>query len=136
MIEEFRYDELNRPVLTVTLSYRGKQVDCLAIVDSGADYCSFPLAVMKQLGIHNNPLAVSEACVHSVGSNVGVYIHPVELAISEFPPTKIHAHFTAELNRWIHGQQYVGLLGQDGFFSNFKVMFDRTHGFFAIEDPQ
>src|SRR5260221_14059390 len=40
-----------RPILQLTIVNGAKQISCYAILDSGADFCTFPLSFAIQLGL-------------------------------------------------------------------------------------
>jgi hypothetical protein len=115
----------------VTLINGQSTFSCYAIVDSGADYCAFPLPFVSPLGL--DPLhAAVDQCVGVGGYGVPTYFWDVVIHLigtEESFPTKVG--FTEGLNHL-----GMGLLGQEGFFNRFQVSFDLCRsGLFHIEVP-
>ena len=97
------------------LFYRGKYDDVRCLVDSGADECVFASSVARSLGID---IESGEPRIYYPvgGSSFTGYIHHVGLQILGFDERiEIEAGF-AERNKF-------SLLGQDGFFDNYEVVF-------------
>jgi hypothetical protein len=119
-----------RPMLALALVYGSRRISCYALVDSGADHCAFPLSFAFALGI--NPFSGPSLLSAGLGSNaIPMYFWDVVIdlqGITRFP-TRIG--FTEGLN-----QCGIGLLGQDGFFNNFRVTFNlNRNATFEIEVP-
>ena len=72
-----------RPRIRIRLTYRGRFVDLLALIDSGADDCLFPLGLANRLGLKPRP--------ENVGRYVG--IGPGEI-------TAIFDTITLEVGDW------------------------------------
>jgi hypothetical protein len=124
--------DLQRPVLTVLLRKNGKAVTSLSLIDSGADFCMFPASTAKLLGIS---LPTKRKLVFSgtAGTPQIAYFERVEAKIwngneSEAPITfELNAGFCESLEHL-----GMGLLGQDGFFSQFSVAFDLPSRLFHV----
>jgi len=100
----------------------GLSLRCLVWPDSGADHCVFPLTFTKTLVL--DPLAMPMHTTGGVGNSANVtYYGDVQIKISggNSPTISFNAFagFTAGTDA-----QGTGLLGQSGFFENFRVMFD------------
>jgi len=117
-----------RPFLIVKLRNRQNELNCLAIVDSGADHCVFPRSFMQPLGL--DALTAPVDMTSGVGSN-SVPTHycnvTIDLGVTNF---QVYPGFTAGMDQ--HG---LGLLGQQGFFDKFKITFDYVGGLFVLETP-
>jgi hypothetical protein len=119
---------IKRPFLVAKLRNQQNELNCFAIVDSGADHCVFPRSFMQPLGL--DPLIAPVDMTSGLGSN-SVPTHysnvTLDLGIMNF---QVYAGFTAGMDQ--HG---IGLLGQQGFFDKFKISFDYTNAQFVLEIP-
>jgi hypothetical protein len=98
-------------------------------VDSGADYCTFPLSFAKALGF--DLLAKQPGEIAGVGnSKVEVFYWDVEIDFPGVTKFRAFVGFTNGLEA-----QGFGLLGQTGFFDRFKTIFDHSSKFFHVEIP-
>jgi hypothetical protein len=118
--------EVFRPVINVILENDGHfsgMIPCL--VDSGADWCMFPLEMLEQLGIDHNDLGFDYS--HGFAAENPIYFTTVRLHNMELGFWDIEAGFTAFLN----GESF-GMVGHTGFFDRCKVLFDRPRLNFEI----
>jgi hypothetical protein len=116
-----------RPVITVQLSGQSR-LNCLCIIDSGADHCVFPLSFALQLGF--NPLGATQVMTGGVGSAaVPMYFWKIKMDLGPVQKETM-VGFTEDMN-----SKGIGLLGQHGFFEYFKVQFDLPSKLFWIEVP-
>ena len=110
---------VHRPVVAVTLVNGQKKFSCYAILDTGADYCAFPLPFAFPLDL--DPLVAVADQSMGVGSyGVPTYFWDLVIQLRGTQlvfPAKVG--FTEGLNTW-----GLGLLGQDGFFNRYSVNFD------------
>jgi len=111
-----------RPVLNVILKYKNKTRTTPALVDSGADKCIFPTPVGELIGLD----------VHSVepeysggidAIKVPVYCHDITIVIRN-NPINVRCGFIDKLP--------IGLLGQEGFFDQYKITFFYKEKYFDI----
>jgi hypothetical protein len=114
-------------VLLTTLTFGDQKATCHSIVDSGADCCLFPLYLLRKLRLNaeNMPLE------HSSGvgdARVPMRFAHLTIEIPGFARFPARVGFTAGLDAWS-----LGVLGQIGFFENFRVFFDYSAGYFNIE---
>jgi hypothetical protein len=103
------------PLLDVRLFYRGNYDDVRCLVDSGADECLFNSSIAENLGIE---LEEGEPRTYYPvgGEPFKGFIHRIELQILGFDERiEIEAGFTDSTN--------LSLLGQEGFFDNYEVIF-------------
>jgi hypothetical protein len=108
---------IKRPMLQVTLSNGSMHQQIVCLVDSGADECLFHASIGRSLGIdlENGTRKVFDG----IAGSIEAYMHPVEIQIQDFPErVQIEAAFTD--SDGVHA-----ILGQAGFFENFKICFER-----------
>ncbi len=118
---KFRYKKLRqgllRPIIPVGVSYRGKTITQEVLIDSGADICIFDAEIGEAIGID-----IESGEVHEVGGVTGekqpYFSHVVTMTVGGWPYT-IEVGFSRHLAKMGHG-----LVGQKGFFEQFKVQFD------------
>jgi hypothetical protein len=121
-----------RPVLPIALSKNGNQIISYAIVDSGADTCIFPASIALQLAI-----TVPNQRTHVFSGTADgpqiAYFDSIRATIwngdrNENPISfDLYAGFCGSLEH-----VGLGLLGQQGFFSIFKVSFSQRGAFFEV----
>jgi hypothetical protein len=119
---------IKRPILHVTLQRGTRSVNALAIVDSGADECVFPASLGTALGVpipNPNVYVFSgttdqpqNAYFDNIHVHVWKHVTPGEIAFS----FDLYAGFCDTLEH-----VGLGLLGQNGFFSRYKVTIDHTN---------
>jgi hypothetical protein len=105
-----------RPVIPVNLSIGKETIQSSALIDSGADQCTFPGRVAKDLGLkieRGSPRIFS-----GIGGSVLAYRHVTLLTVTDVR-IAVEVYYS---HQWDH--MPFGLLGQEGFFSRFKVNFD------------
>ena len=112
--------------LPISPSYRSKRQNVYALVDSGADICLFHSSIGRLLGIDvTSGLARP---ISGIAGGTTAYMHSIEVEVQGIPnKVQIYAGFT-------DSTQVEALLGQDGFFDNFKVgPFERYRWEFEVE---
>ena len=92
---------------------RTKRLECL--VDSGSSRCLFHASIGQAMGLDVRTGLLDQALGIS-GRTTDTYLHAVMLYIPG-GPVKVSAGFSYEL-------PLAGLLGMDGFFEHFRVVFD------------
>lgn len=118
---------ISRPYLRVRLFYGSGHKDVLSLVDSGADYCLFHSSVADELGIDLRTGWPKEFGGIAAGEPVQAYVHAVQMQIEGFTErVEIEAAFADP-------DAIGGLLGQAGFFDNYKVTIERYKGRFQVE---
>jgi hypothetical protein len=126
----------HRPVLLVELiAANGNTFHCMAVVDSGADHCSFPLAFALALGL--DPLQMKKQDSAGVGGTAVAHHENVKIKIgftangnnlsTEF---EVYACFMASMDAL-----GIGLLGQSGFFDKYPTGFVHAQKIFSIDIP-
>lgn len=108
-----------------------QRFSCVAVVDSGADHCVFPLAFASALGL--DPLAMKMQMTGGVGNQANAtYFAPLKIELPLGSGTSLTfealAGFTAGLDAI-----GMGLLGQTGFFEAFTVTFSHRSKLFILE---
>jgi hypothetical protein len=113
---------VTRPVIPVTLCRGTKKVKYEVLVDSGADFCLFHAEIGELLGIDITKGKAKE--VFGVGGKASLYyVHKITIEVGGWPYT-IEAGFMPDVS----GRSIPhGLVGQQGFFEYFKVIFDKSH---------
>ena len=126
----------HRPYVPVTLSWGGEEISCYAVLDTGADGCTFPLAYANRLGL--DPAKMVMERTNGVTGSGKVYYADVdiEIALNETKgedarravlEVQTRVGFTSGLNAF-----GFGALGQMGFFERYPVTFNRPDGTFTI----
>ena len=120
---KFDYVEINsqiaRPLIIVKISFEQKFLVTEALIDSGSDYCIFPIEAAQALHI---PIKKAKM-THVTGFLEGkakLFLFPIKLAIGKYS-IEIVAGFAQGMGRYA-----PCTLGQKGFFDNFKVCFDKS----------
>lgn len=125
--------QIKRPVLRLTLERGNRSVVALAIVDSGADECIFPASQGLALGVpipNPNVLVFSgtanqpqNAYFGNIRAHIWSFANPAQVVFS----FDFYAGFCETLEH-----VGLGLLGQNGFFSRYKVLIDHANSCLEI----
>lgn len=109
-----------RPRIHVRLFHKDRFIDLLALVDSGADDCIFPIEVATELGL---PLKIENTNQYAgIGSgHISAAFTRVQFAIPGEPAFPLYAGFS-------DGPSVVPILGQAGFFDRVDVTFRKRKG--------
>ena len=108
---------VKRPMLQVTLFNGTKHQQIVSLADSGADECVFHASIGRSLGIDLE--SGTRIVLDGIAGSIEAYMHPIEIQIQDFSErVKIEAAFTE--SDGVHA-----ILGQAGFFENFKICFER-----------
>lgn len=108
--------EIWRPTIPVRLTYLNKTYGCIALVDSGADFCIFHAVIGELLNI--NIKSGKTSPLHGATSGIGkVYYHNISIDVGGWSVNS-YIGFSYDLT------YPFPLLGQVGFFDRFKVSFD------------
>lgn len=109
-----------RPIIPITIFHGDKSIDTLALIDSGADFCVFHKDIADLLGIDLSKLkkfpfsGINPSPTDPQGSFVDV-----ELTIQGRKTIKTAVVFSGDISN-----NGYAILGQQGFFNNYKVCFD------------
>ena len=113
------------PIIPISVTTPKKSVMIDALVDSGADHCIFPGMLGVALGIDVNK--GPKQLISGLGGRViEARFHSIQL--------KLGRHLVGVCAGFSFDTIGVtGLLGQKGFFDNFKVIFDRSSQFIIVK---
>lgn len=115
----------HRPYLIVRLQNGNRHRDVIALVDSGADVCLFHSDIGRMLGIEIE--RAPELAFQGVsGVREVAYIHRVDLVVRGLSSITLDVGFT---NSMAVG---TGLLGQRGFFEQFRIGFQLERRSFEV----
>ncbi len=99
----------------------------MALVDSGADYCLFNIEYAKQIGINlDDCLKMDFTGISGLDKKMTAYIAEVGIKI-KYLEDKINI-----LVGFVESDSVNALLGQEGFFDNYRVKFEKDHNIFEI----
>lgn len=108
--------EVWRPAVPITICHKTQEFGYLALVDSGADSCIFHGYIGEMIGLSVRSGKITP--LYGVTSGKGeVFYHRVELVIAGWK-FKTKVGFSYDL------QYPLGILGQQGFFEFFSIVFD------------
>jgi len=111
---------VSRPVVQVVLSRESLDSQILfAIIDSGADYCTFSYEIGEALRIEL--FSGENIRMTSLGGPVNGYLHSVEMEViteEDEPPWKFSTKVV-----FLDGTIPRNILGRDGFFEYAKIGF-------------
>jgi hypothetical protein len=112
----------HRPLLIAELiAQNGSSFKCIAIVDSGADHCVFPLAFAPALGLDS--LNMKMQMTGGVGNTANAtYYETIKIVGSRPGAPNVTLEFET-LVGFTAGMDAIGwgLLGQSGFFEKFPT---------------
>ncbi len=106
-----------KPIIPIEIRYQGKAIIYEVLIDSGADLCIFDAEIGDILGID-----VIKGRPEKVGGITGVmqtyYVHRVTIVVE-------HRTFQTEVGFLPNMPKFsYGIVGQMGFFDQFKVTFN------------
>ncbi|MEK7475405.1 MAG: aspartyl protease family protein [Candidatus Coatesbacteria bacterium] len=113
-----------RPYLLIRASSPtpGKTVDALALIDTGADECSFPVELAAQLG-HTIDKGKPKTVLTGAGPTT-VYSHSASISFDGFTVADAIIDFNPRLR--------IPLLGVKSFLSNFVLTVDYPAKTFSL----
>ena len=112
-----------RPIIPVSLQYRNKSIHYEALIDTGADFCIFPIELAKVLGINFIPNRI--VYFSGVGSQpLKGFTADVILRIGEVNVSTKIVFAESGTTR---------ILGQQGFFDHFDVKLSHQKQVIEIE---
>jgi len=114
-----------RPVIPIKLWLDNRGITFDALVDSGADECTFPGWIADTLG--HNFYKGKQKIFSGIGGSVLAYLHKTHLILNgiELVADVYYSH------EW--DDMPFGLLGQTGFFSHFEVYFNYREKEISLE---
>jgi hypothetical protein len=115
-----RYSEsVLRPVIPITLHHDAAVADYTVLIDSGADINVFAYELAEYLGI-DVQTGEARTFVGVSGRPEEFFLHPIKLEVGN-QVIPVEAGFARSMD-----QKPYGIVGQRGFFDQFRVMFDLT----------
>lgn len=108
-----------RPVIPIKLISNKTAITFDALIDSGADECTFPGWLAKSLGF--NVYRGKQKIFSGIGGSVLAYLHKTHLQLNGFE-FMVDVYYSHEWD-----DMPFGLLGQAGFFSHFDINFGYTN---------
>lgn len=116
----------HRPMVMVRV-FAGKVRDVPMLLDSGADYCMFPMLWAPVLGIDLSQ--VPPESVLGVGGQARTYFHDVDF---EFLGQRVSGARVG----FVEGYTWLPLLGRDPLFNRFQFAFRQSRlEFYAADHP-
>jgi len=112
------------PIIPVTIVFGVNEVVTDALVDSGANISIFRQEISECLGLEIE--SGEETLLQGLGGRVIGYIHEVKIKIEQvsFPCKVVFSReFTVGIN----------ILGRQGFFQEFKIIFDERNREIILE---
>ena len=124
---EFRYFTLrgrHYPFMPIRLHYQDRNVKTYALVDSGSTISVFRNEIAEDLTIiiQNG----KEQMLQSASGLIKVYVHTLTVDI-DGKRFEMKIGFSNEL------VSSFNILGRDGFFDRFRIVFDETHRKISLE---
>ena len=114
-----------RPYIQVKLTGSKDYRIGYALIDSGADRCLFNIEIAEKLGL-DLVEAPEELFSGIEGGSLKVKLHKVKIQIVGMgEEIEVTAGF-------VKSSGVTAILGQDGFFDNFRIKFERDHGIVEI----
>ena len=119
-----------RPIIPISLKYNKKELNYLALLDSGADFNILHGEIAKILGIDLTKLKSIKFQGIKEGSEGIGYITEIEVGINHaFHKTMVV--FSNDIS-----ENGYGILGQQGFFNNYKAHFLYRDREVVLEDEE
>lgn len=127
-----RYDyvqitpKISRPLIPIKISNNNKFLLTEALIDSGSDYCIFPIEFADVLNV---PIKKAKATILTgfLKGKANLYLHPINLAIDNYS-FEIVAGIAENISSYA-----PSTLGQNGFFDNFEVCFDKPRHSISLD---
>ena len=126
-VQHARGEMTLRPLLPITLSYRGKSANVVGLLDTGADVNVLPY----QIGIVLGAVWSEHTTAIELSGNLANYPARgiiITATVSQFAPVRLAL-------AWTQAEHVPLLLGQVNFFMEFNVCFYRAQGIFEMH-PQ
>lgn len=112
-----RREFLMKPIIPVTLLHKNTFIRVEALIDSGADFTLFHKEIGDALGLKWESGEPHEF-IGVTGKKGTAYFHTLHLKIGRWSK-HIMCAFSDDL-----GEENYCILGQEGFFEYFKILFD------------
>jgi hypothetical protein len=118
----------HRPLVFATIKASGgSSTRCIAMPDSGADACLFPLSLARLLKL--DIFSLPRGLTGGLGSSANItYWATISVDLGHGIVFSAYTGFTEGMD-----PMGLGLLGQDGFFERYRVEFLLSKKVFTIE---
>lgn len=120
------FDYFYRPMVNIRLINGSRSRLQKALIDTGADFTLINSHIAKDLDI-NYKDGVLHKTTGIENNPIETYFHELEIEV----PGLENSQFKTTVG-FINSSSVGVLLGQKGFFDNFKVTFDKKDNFFEI----
>ncbi|MDE2018834.1 MAG: retropepsin-like domain-containing protein [Patescibacteria group bacterium] len=122
--KDTRGKSVKRPVLMIELKTQdGSVLEVPAVIDSGADTTAVNMEYAEPLGIKLN----------DAKEILGIGKGKVPTKIGNLPFKIKHTDIEIDVPAWYIDSENVGiLLGQEVFFENFRISFEKNHNTFEL----
>lgn len=117
-----RFDYRFTPEIRITLRNKKSTLDVYALVDSGADFCTFPTFMGTKIGLDIKSVPVSK--MKGLGGEVDTWYRDIEIIVRG-NMLKVKAAFVDNLPK--------AILGRSGFFEEYKVIFSHSEKYVEIK---
>lgn len=112
------------PVIPLTMEWRGKKKEFLALVDSGATISIFGAETAEELGLKIEK--GKEIYLGGIGGRIKGYIHKIKMEAAG-------RKFVCPI---VFSREYLvsfNLIGRQGFFKNFRIIFEEKKNCLKLE---
>jgi hypothetical protein len=113
---------IKRPKIQIDVRNGDKHVQLICLVDSGADDCMFHSSIGEILGLDLKSGKHKPFGGIAKGVVIDSYLHEVEIQVQGFQER------VWVLAAFCESSAVDGILGQSGFFENYKVEFEGYRG--------
>ncbi len=118
-----------RPIIQIDLVYNSNRLKTYALIDSGADWCVFQGVLGKALSI--NLESGKKQLIRGITADpIVAYFHDISISIGGWD-FSCYVGFSDGLNTLPYG-----ILGQNGFFSKYVIIFDYQKETIELKDPK
>jgi len=117
----FEYKKIGnfwKPIIPINLKNNNKELKYVALLDSGSDICIFHSDLATILDIDLNKLSKSSFGGIKKGMRGIMYMSVIEIGIDDYK-FETPIYFSPDIS-----PDGYGIVGQNGFFDKFKVLFN------------
>jgi hypothetical protein len=114
-----KYNHRTRPVIPVRIVHKDVSLQYEVLVDSGADFCLFHAELAEALGV--NLAQGLRGIARGVGGKSSYILQEVAINVAGCENLAIVGFLTDSESR----NAPYGIVGQEGFFDSFKILFNR-----------
>lgn len=118
-----RFDYRFTPEIRITLRNKKSTLDVYALVDSGADFCTFPTFMGTKTGLDIKSAPVSK--MKGLGGEVDTWYHDIQIVLRR-NIIDVKAAFIDDLP--------AAILGRNGFFETYKVIICHSERYLELKN--